>query len=316
MAHAIESRANTPVETLRDQLSEIERAIVKPSADTVETLLAALDRTEQLIDTLKADGVDLRSEDVRWEQICNRLSSRPGLIANAARGQLAVLRAKNPQAQSFWWFSDIEQTKRFRQSLTRTLMTLLIIVGVVFGGWQLINIFFPPDPIAVLTLEANNRIEELAQLQDWKTALEVVDQTLPNAPDEPDLMVWGVVLAEKMGDQQRLDYEVRRAEKALADRLPEFWVQVGNRRLQINEIDGAEAAANHALVLAPNSAQAHLLLASVAETRGEVAKAIAYFEKTYELAEGDPQLQVIARIRMGQLMQQPVFPNQTPTSVP
>ncbi len=313
MAHAIESRANTPVDALRDKLSEIERASVKPSAESVEALLLALDDAEQRIDSLGQQGIEIRSEEARWEQICNRLSSRPGLIANAARGNLAILRLKHPNTQSFWWHSDIEQSKRFRQSLTRSVTTLLIVVGVLFSGWQLVNIFFPPDPIAVLTLEANSRIEDFAQQLDWQAALAVVDETLPNAPDEPDLLVWGIVLAKKLNDTQRFDHDVKKAEKILADRLPELWVQIGQRYLQLNDIAEAEAAANHALELAPLSAQAHLLLASVAEMRGDVAKAIAYFDKTYELAEGDPQLQVIARIRMGQLMQQPIFPAETTT---
>ena len=76
--------------------------------------------------------------------------------------------------------------------------------------------------------------------------------------------------------------------------------------MQSGDLEGAEAAADHALEISPSEAQAFFLLAGIAEARGDFLTAIDLFNKTFDLAEADnPQLAVIAKVRMGQLLQSP-----------
>ena len=95
------------------------------------------------------------------------------------------------------------------------------------------------------------------------------------------------------------------AQAEMSDDLEQFWVTTGNYRMMVNNLAGAEDAANAALEINPESASAVFLLANIADTRGERMAAIELFERVFALAEEDnPQLAVIAKVRMGQLMQQ------------
>ena len=86
-----------------------------------------------------------------------------------------------------------------------------------------------------------------------------------------------------------------------------YWWTLGMIRLDIGDLEEARAAGNEALALDPSDPQGYFLLGSVAEVEEDISAAIDLFEKTYQLAiEGDAhQLAVIARVRMGTLLQRP-----------
>lgn len=305
MAHNVESHANTVADALRQLLSEAERQIIKPTAANIEPLLILFDRIEKQIDELAASDMDLRSEQARWEALQNRLQANPGVIVRAARdvGSMATLRTKHSPASGFWWHLDKVYSTLIQKTVRRTVITLIVILVVVVGGWQLINYIFPPDPTAVLLLQAGNQIEEAVSAGDLQGAMTIVDQTLQKTPDAPEMLVWSIILSEKLNDTQRATRDLAHAKELFSDRWPQFLVMLGNQRYQVGDLQGAEQNANEALAIDNKDAQVYLLLASIAEARGDVQTAIDLFQKTYELADNNPQLQVVARYRMGQLMQ-------------
>lgn len=317
MAYTVESRANTAADALREALSKAERQIVDPTAENIESLLVLLDRIQQMVGNFDTSNVDLRSEMARWETLQSRLQSNPGVIARAASraGGMQALRAKYPPATAVWWHLDQLHNTRTRKAVQRTLTTVVILAVVVIGGWQLVNYFFPPDPTAVAVLEASNRIEQFVAEGNWPAARTVIDEALQANPDTPEMLVWSIVLAEQMKDPERAQTDLAKVKELFAEQLPELWVMLGNQRYQLGDFDGAEAAANEAMAINDREPQIYLLLASVAEARGEVTTAIDYFQKTYDLADSNPQLQVVARYRMGQLMQQaPMLSPTTPVT--
>jgi Flp pilus assembly protein TadD len=95
---------------------------------------------------------------------------------------------------------------------------------------------------------------------------------------------------------------------------------LGNNRMRVGDVEGAFEAAEQAQALNPDEPQVYFLLGSIAEIQGDLPTAISYFDQTFQLAEGsNPQLAVIARVRMGQLMQNPGSMNSpaaTPTPAP
>src|SRR3712207_3413276 len=107
MAHAIESRANSPMNELRDALDKAERQVVNLDGANIVDFLLLLDRIEQLFETF-APTNDLRSEESRWESLLNRLSSKPGPVVAAAgkAGGLAALRTQQGPSENFWWHLD------------------------------------------------------------------------------------------------------------------------------------------------------------------------------------------------------------------
>lgn len=311
MAYNVESHANTVADALRQLLNDAERQIIKPTGETVEPLLILFDRIEQQVAQLAETGMDLRSEQTRWESLQSRLQAQPGVVARAANsvGGLAKLRAAHPPASGFWWRLDEVYATQVRRTIQRAVVTTVVILVVVVGGWQLVNYFFPPDPTAVLLLQSGNQIDEFVSKGDLKSALAVVDQTLQKSPDAPEMLVWSIILSEKLDDQERSTRDLDRAKQLFSDRWPQFLTMLGNQRLQLGDLTGAEQNATEAQQLDDKDPQIYLLLASVAEAKGDAATAIDYFQKTYDLAADNPQLQVIARYRMGQLMQSaPMLP--------
>ena len=154
--------------------------------------------------------------------------------------------------------------------------------------------FFPTTNALTNTSSA---VEQLVTAQQWPEALALVKQANQTSPADPDLLVWEAVLHEQLGNTAQ-------AQQTFVGQPAAFWTLVGNHRQQAGNLLGAEAAGQQALALAPQDARVTFLLGVVAEARGDMVQAAAYFSQTVALAEdSDPQLGVVAKVRMGNLMQ-------------
>ena len=316
MAHAIETRTNNPATALRENLAEAERLVVNVAPDNVESLLVLLDELDEQFETLVQDQIDLRAEEGRWEGLLTRLARRPAPVVAAGKkaGGWDELRHRHPPATNFWWELDQLLATRRRRFITRSVGTVMAVVVLVALALWGVNKLFPPDPDALLLMDANNEIEQFLRAQDFQGALGAVERARKTLPDDPELLSWEVALAEKVGDSAQAQAALARLQQVLADEPADLWLSVGERRLGVGDLDGAEEAARTAESLAPDNPKVYFLLANTAEFRGDYAAAMDLFDKTYALAEQvDPQLAAIARIRMGTLMQRGTFPTLTPT---
>jgi tetratricopeptide (TPR) repeat protein len=322
MAYSVETNTNTPLNQLREALDTAERLVVQVSGKTIAQFLTLLDSIEQQFEKIEADSTTLLPEQSRWDSLLSRVNNHPDPIVRAANvaGGMDKLRAAHPPAESFWWHLDSEVTRRRVRSIRQLITTLVTIVVVVVGGYWAINFFFPPNPEAVLMVETTNSIDRLVAEQRWQEALDLVKAARAQLPAQPELMIWEAVLNEQIGDTEAATAALAEAEQALASQPIQLWIYLGNNRLRVGDVEGAQSAGEQALTMNPDEPQIYFLLGSVAETQGDLATAISYFEQTYELAEGSsPQLAVIARVRMGQLMQNPnsfTSPAATPTTAP
>lgn len=306
MPQLVDSQPRNLASTLRDQLDRAERLIVQVDGENVVTLLTLLDSIERTLEELIATGMDVRPEQSRWESLLNRVNSRPQPIVHAARvaGGLPKLRAEQAAPDNFWWRLDEEVTRRRGRAIRRAVLTLVAIVVVVVGGVWAVETFFPPDPEAVAMVETTNRLDSLIAEQRWEEALAVVQEARRQYPAQPELAVWEIVFYERLGQTDQVQAGMEAARQLLADNPVQLWIHLGNDRMLVGDLDGAEAAAKEGLVLAPEEPQIIFLLGNIAESRGDYPGAIGYFEQTFALAqETMPQLAVIARVRMGQLLQ-------------
>lgn len=306
MAYSVESKSNNPANALREALEKAERRAVQLTRDNVEEFLLLLDRIEHDFETFDNDDIDLRPEEVRWQSLLNRLNSKPqSLAAAAARaGGMANLRAKHPPAESFWWHLDAEVTKRRLQTTRRVITTVVTLLVVVVGGYYAINAIFPPDPNAVRMLGVTSQLDEFIANQQWEEALGVVEEAQAELPNEVELVLWETVFANQLGDTERADAAWTRAQELLPDQPAILMVQLGTFYLQVGDLARSTTVANEALALAPENPQVSFLFGNIAEADGDLETAIEMFEKTFALAEDDnPQLAVIARVRMGNLLQ-------------
>jgi tetratricopeptide (TPR) repeat protein len=319
MAHTIESRTNSPANDLREALDVAERLIVTVDETTVERLLVLFDDIERMFGELSQNEIDLRSEQVRWSSLQNRLYSKPLPITKAAAraGGMAKLRAKHPPAEGDWWRLDAIVMERRRRSAIRTIVTIVVIVLVMAGLYWAVNTLFPPNPDAVAMVEATSSIDTYVRVQDWDGALGVVERSLERLPNEPELWIWKTVLLEQLGDSEGANQALDEAKELLADVPSLLWVTLGNTRLQVGDISGADDAATQALAANSEDPQANFLKGNVAEATGDVTTAMDMYNKTYELAQdSNPELAVIARVRLGQMLQQPVLPFEASTETP
>jgi tetratricopeptide (TPR) repeat protein len=306
MAHAIESRATSPANALRDALDTAERQVVAVDGTNVEAFLGSLDQIERLFTELAADKGDLRSEEVRWESLLNRIHSKPGPLVSAAAkaGGLAQLRVRHASATGFWWQLDQEVAQRRMQALKRAGITIGTIVAVVAFVLWAVNHFFPPDPTAVLITSATGDAQQLMMDQKWPEALQAIQKALKTLPNEPELLIWEGVLYEQLGQAAPAKASLNHAQHQLQAQPLLYWLQLGNTRLQVGNLAGADQAAQQGLSLAPDDPQANFLIGNIAEAQGDTIKAVEVFSRTFALAEkSNPQLAVIARVRMGNLLQ-------------
>jgi tetratricopeptide (TPR) repeat protein len=322
MAHTVESRVSNPANDLRDALEDAERLAVQLNGQNVESFLVLLDRIDHMLEQFTDVAIDLRPERARWDSLLARLDSRAGDVVQAANvaGGLGRLRAQHPPAESFWWHLDATVAQRRRKTVTRVVTTLVAILAA--GALLLwgVNTLFPPNPDAVAMVETTQNIDRLIAEQRWEDALAVVQEARQRLPNEPELAVWEVVLYEQMGMPDQAQAALADAQRMLAGNPAQVWLQLGNNRLMVGDLDGAEAAAVTAEGLAPENAMVYFLQGGVAEARGDVPRAIELFDKTFQVAgEDNAQLAVIARVRMGQLLQRPdafLSPVATPTPTP
>ena len=318
MAYTVDTNTRTPLSQLREGLDKAERLVVQVDGKSIAQFLTLLDNIDQQFENLGKGSPDLLPEQSRWEGILNRVNNQPDPIVHAANvaGGMDKLRAENPPAESFWWHLDSEVTRRRLRSARRMIVTLITVVVVVVGGYWAINYFFPPNPEAVLMVETTNGIDRLIVEERWQEALDLVKSARLQLPNSAELILWEAVLYERMGKNEAAAASITEAQQLLVEQPVQVYIYLGNNRLRVNDLEGAKAAGEQALAINPNEPQAYFLLGGVAETAGDVAMAIDYFDKTYELAEtSSPQLAVIARVRMGQLMQNPGSISPSATSV-
>ncbi|MEZ4831270.1 MAG: tetratricopeptide repeat protein [Caldilineaceae bacterium] len=196
-----------------------------------------------------------------------------------------------------------EQRRRTARRFTFTVGGIVLFLVALYWG---VNTFFPPDPDVLVVNDATNQLPDLAMEGRWEEALHVVEQSQAqlSVPDV-ELLIWEGVIADKLGLTERSEAALAQARQVVdADSQDLYWVTLGNTRVLAGDLDGAQAAAEAALALDPEEGQAYFLLGNIAESRGDINGAIENYERTFEYSsDANPQLAVIARVRLGTLLQ-------------
>ena len=306
MAHTVDSRAETPANELRTLLDQAERQFPTLVRAEFETYLLRLDRIAAMLDTLEAEGLDLRAEQPRWEGLLARISARAADLVSIAggSGRMVELRRQHPEAQNFWWRLDEQVAATRRRQLQRFVVGAVVAVIVFAGATLVYQRFFAPSPETILLMDTLNLVDRSVMEQDWASASQAVDSVLPTLPADAELLIWRAVLAERMGEPAAAEAFLAQA-RALEVDPARLGVMLGMKRLLAGDLDGASAAAADARQADPSSSEAVFILASVAEASGDRLQAINLFEEAAALAEeNNPQMAVTSRMRLATLLQQ------------
>ena len=310
MAYSVREERQGVATSLREDLAEAERLVVQLRRDNVETFLQLMDRIDGSFTLLETSGLDLRPEQTRWGSLLSKLSREAGRVMRTidVAGGLEQLRKANPPAEGMWWQLDAVVATARRRLIRRLGITVGTIAAVLAIVWALLTYVFPPDPNSVVTSEAITTLQQLSFEGRWEDALSTIEAakaqlTQPDA----ELLIWEGVVRDKLGQSERSQQALEEARAMVpSDQHVSYLWTVGPIRLLVNDLEEARIAGDEAIALDPTNPQGYFLLASVAEVEGDAGAALDLFEEAYQLAaESNPQLAVIARVRMGSLLQRP-----------
>lgn len=307
MATALETGRMTSADDLRASLALAEKRIVALDDDGGPAeLFRLLDEIALLMVGLTADGVDLRAEQTRWESLQAQVSGRARAILRAwkRRGGLAAARAQvSPPVENWWWRLDSEASAQQRRRMGRLVVGAVAAVALLALAAAAFRLAFPVDPAVRDLYRLHLRAEEALQRGDPAAALAAYRDAVSRAPADVESQIMVGVLAESLGEADLADQSFAAA-RALTAGEGEFVVERGFGYLRAGLADKANADGQQAVALKPDDGRGWMLLGGAREALGDAAGAVdAYSQVAAVAAETDPQLVVLARVRMAAILQ-------------
>ena len=280
-------------------------------AEHALSLLHLLDAIEEAIPRLESEyGIDLKPERTRLTTVENLTRSRAAvLVREVGRQRLAERRRQVEAAPSrWWWYLDLYLAQRRQERFRRwglRAMALTVILLVAALAYQF---FLAPSPEQQALSQRLSEGESLVLKGELEEALQQYQAALELAPDDPSVHLYLLAIYEELGEGSRAAEHYEEAKRLLpsaADfhaNLSLVYFRMASAGL--DTVERAEEQALAAVEADEDSAMAHFALASAYELQGRVAEAIGEFELASNLSD-DPSMTVLARMRMGMLMQRP-----------
>ncbi len=294
---------------LRELITQAELIVanLRGAGPRAQTLLYLLDTIKNFFSSLEERGVDLRAEASRVEDVERLLQAKDSILVRemgAVGGLAAAREATKPSPEQWWWYLDERVAERQRQQMRRWLTIGGVVAAVLLVFSLLYTYVFPPDPKRTAVMDLTSQAENAIMEGDVATALALYRQALEVSPDDAELQTWVGVLAEMQGNEALAREAYAAAEPIAGDRAT-FLRLRGMVYLRLGNLDRAEADAIQSIEDDPDSVEAHFVLASVYEGRGDTPRAIEAFERTAALAEkdGNSAMVVMAKMRLGMLLQ-------------
>jgi tetratricopeptide (TPR) repeat protein len=291
------------LDELRRHLTECERLLPQTGvSQSAIALLTEASAAHTLLDALEAQGVDVRSELVRLQNVSEATTRRASALVRVTGGlgAYAELRSRiAPGSKDPWWRLDeiVAGIRRKRLTWLGALAGMCVLLGLM--GYAFRGILFPPDPVG----DATNAALRAIGANDLPKALGAIDAGLAITTTNAELLIWRGALGEKLGlaDAPRNMAAGRAGYPSQLD----FLSVRADIYLRLTETDKAMDDLNAAIQLAPNDPIAYFLRANAWENKQDFSRAMADLDTAGALAEkaNNPQLTAMIRIRAGQLMQ-------------
>lgn len=304
------------LDELRRHLTECERLLPQTGASqSAIALLTEASAAHTLLDALEAQGVDVRPELVRLQNVSEATTRRASTLVRVmgGLGAYAELRSRiAPGSKDPWWRLDeiVAGIRRKRLTWLAALAGTCVLLGLM--GYAFRGILFPPDPVG----DATNAAMRAIGSGDFSKALGAIDAGLTITPTNAELLIWRGALAEKQNLPDAT--QTMKAGQAGYPNPLDFYTLRADIYLRLAETDKAMSDLNAAIQLAPNDPIAYFLRANAWENKDDFARAMADLDTAGALAEkgNNPQLSAMIRIRAGQLMQENAGKVIIPTAKP
>lgn len=321
MARSIPKQTRTQADDLRDLLESSYKAAVNikgAGPDQARELLAQLDRIDELFPALATQGVDLRPERGRWQEVQGAVRRH----GDALRGELArlgglkSLRAElpaPPPEERWWWWLDVTAKRQIRH---RLLVTAAVIAGILLlmaGGVWTFNKLFPVDPAVSAAYEHKTNAEDRMFDGDLAGAVTELEAALRATPDDLDILATLAALYDLTGQEDKAEPILNK----LFEAYPPATVHasIAQNYAIAGAVDKALALANLAIEEDPGNPQGYLVAGQAYEALGQVKSAMEAYQKAAEAASaaGQHQIEALAKIRLATLLQKPQI-SQTPAA--
>jgi len=301
-------------EELRAVLRQAELAVANlrgMGAEHALGLLHMLDAIEEAVPRLESEvGVDLKPERTRLTTVENMTRSRASILVKEVGQQRLAERRRQvqPAPDRWWWYLDEFVVERRRQMVRRWGMRAIAVAAIVLVATLAYQFFLAPSPEQQALANHLSQGESLVLKGDLEEALAEYEAALALAPDDPSIHLYLLAIREQLGEDEKVA-EHYEAARRLSSSPAEFHANLSlvYYRMASGGLDAVEKAEEQALAAVEadeDFALGHFALASVYELQGRVPEAIGEFEIASNLAD-DPSLTVLARMRMGMLMQRP-----------
>lgn len=287
---------------LRRLLDQVEplALIYDQTPDGAQRFLMLIDDISRMADECQSQGLDINSELVRVEAVVGRARREAERFANANAGK--PIPADSIHGHALLALAAERRTIKRKRLITSTSIITIILAVIIYAV-----VTAPPTPntASILDLAVSGQSAE---------AYALATQEHNAFPEDVETMLWLSVLAEINGNTTQAEALWARVQSQ-GDNQNTLRYQRGNTRLLALDLD---RAAEDAAFLKQNPItypEGVLLEAGIAEARGDVLTAIELFGETARVAEAADrqEMAVLARVRMGNLMQYGVDATVTPS---
>lgn len=287
---------------LRRMLDQAEplALIYDQTPDGAQRFLALLDDISRLATDCQSQGLDINSELVRVDAVVGRAMREAERFAKAHAGK--PIPADSIHGHRLLALAAERTAHKRKRLLTTTSIITAILALIIY-----VVVTAPPAPntTGILDLAVSGQSAE---------AYALAAQEHQTFPDDLETMLWLSVLAEVNGDTTKAEELWARVQSQVADQNALLY-QRGNTRLLALHLDGAAADAAVLQQTPITYPEGILLAAGVAEARGDVLTAIELFGEAARVADNADrqEMAVLARVRMGNLMQYGIDATITPS---
>ncbi len=324
MARSIPNQTRTQVDELRNLLEISYNSAVSikgAGAEAARDLLYDLDSIHDLFPEFEEQGVDLRAERGRWEEVQGAVRRHASELRRelAPLGGLKTLRQELPSPPSpedrWWWWLDVTAQKRMRR---RVLIFVGAVVGIalllVVGIWAF-NKLFPVDPNVAIAYEHKNNAENFVLAGKLQEAISELEAGYQAEPDDPDILSLLAALYDLTGRQADSQAMI---DKLLAKYPPSIvFSNLAQSYTSAGEAEKAMMYAQRAIKEDPANPQGYLMAGMVYESQGDIKSAMDAYQMAADTARAaeDFQTEAFAKIRLATLLQKPQLPASS-TAIP
>lgn len=286
---------------LRRMLDQAEplALIYDQKPDGAQQFLTLLDDISRMAHECQNQGLDINSELVRVDAVIGRAMREAERFAKANAGNpIPTDSVHGHRLLALAAERSAHKRKRLITSISVVTVIIALIIYVVVTA--------PPSP-------NTTDILDLAVSGQSEAAYALAQQEHAAFPDDLETMLWLSVLAEVNGDIVPAEELWTQLQLHVEDKNALLY-QRGNTRLLALDLDRAAEDAQLLQQTPATYPEGILLEAGIAEARGDVLTAIELFGEAARVAEAADrqEMAVLARVRMGNLMQYGVDATITP----